>query len=140
MRGQKSRKRLGGNSVKMFLRGNAVILMALFPERLFGRRKEAITYTPETPKITENLTQETGVEKIETAFTANIKDDKGQPMVQTPQTQTIAIQVPANQTQLTQTAKGSVSEAITWWALYWIRAIQKAIHFGKKIIFGSPIT
>lgn len=110
--------------------------MALFPERIFGRRKETISYTPEAPKISENLTRETGVEKVETAFTANIKDGQGQPLVQTPQAQAVAIQVPATQTQLTQTAKGSSEESITWWALFWIRAIQKAIHFGKRIVFG----
>lgn len=111
--------------------------MALFPERFFGRRKETVSYTPEVPKISENLARETGIEKVETAFTANIKDDRGQPLIQTPQTQTIAIQVPATQIQLTQTAKGPKDEAVTWWALFWIRAIQKAIHFGKQVLFGS---
>lgn len=112
--------------------------MALFPERLFGRRKETITYTPEAPKISENLSRETGIEKVETAFTANIKDDQGQPLVQTPQTQVVTVQVPASQAQLTQTVKGPKDEARTWWALFWIRAIQKAIHFGKQVVFGSP--
>ena len=111
--------------------------MALFPERLFARRKETITYTPEAPKISENLTRETGVEKVETAFTANIKDDAGKPLVQTPQTQAVAIQVPAPQVQLAQTAKGPKDEALTWWALFWVRAIQKAIHFGRKVLFNS---
>lgn len=114
--------------------------MALFPERLFGRRRETITYTPEAPKISENLTQETGVEKVETAFTANIKDDRGQPLIQTPQTQVVTVSVPTNQVALTQTAKGSKSKSITWWALFWLRAIQKAIHFGKRVVFGTPNT
>ena len=80
--------------------------MALFPERLFGRRREEITFTPEAPKISENLTRETGVEKVEAAFTANIKDDRGQPMVQTPLPQAVTITVPAQQSTLMHTAKG----------------------------------
>lgn len=114
--------------------------MALFPERFWGHRKETITYTPEAPKISENLERETGVEKVETAFTANIKDDRGQPLIQTPQTQAVTVSVPAPQIVLTQTAKGSKNEAITWWALFWIRAIQKAVHFGRRIIFGGATT
>ena len=108
--------------------------MALFPERLFGRR-ETITYAPEAPKISENLTKETGVEKVETAFTANIKDDRGQPIIQTPQTQAVAIQIPASAVQLSQTAKGKSEDALTWWALFWLRAIQKALYLGRKIVF-----
>lgn len=113
--------------------------MALFPERLFGRKKETVTFRPEAPKISENLARETGVEKVETAFTANIKDDKGQPLIQTPQTEPLTIKIQAASTEeLKEAKKGSIEETRPWNARFWIRAIKRAIHFGKQVIFGSP--
>lgn len=113
--------------------------MALFPERFFGRGKETVTQRPEAPEIPEELARKTGIEKVETSFPATARDAQGPPLVQTPQ-QPVSVQVPApSLAALEEAKKGPKESTSPWNALFWIRAIQKAIHFGKKIIFGvSP--
>jgi hypothetical protein len=92
--------------------------------------KEAEFVVPETLK-------QSGVQVVQKTFKAQVKDDKGQPLIQTPPTQVITIQPPADDTTLTTWSKGSVSSSLTWLGVFWIRVIKKAIHFGWQVVGGG---
>ena len=78
-----------------------------------------------------------GLKPRQTQFTAQVTDDKGQPLIQTPQTKVVTIKVPATQTQLDTWAKGPIENALTWFAVFWIRLIKKAFFFGWRLISGK---
>ena len=107
--------------------------MGLFPER------ETTPKTEERPEEISPLTIERKevVTPIPTQFTKQVKSDGRQPIIQSPATQKVSIQIPSDQTQLTPLSKGSISDSITWFAAFWIRMIKKAIHFGWRIVFGG---
>jgi hypothetical protein len=86
------------------------------------------------PEAVEKL----GVKTRPTQVTQQVTD-KGKPLIQTPPTKVITIQPPADQQQVTTWAKGSPLNAITWLAVFWLRMIRKALHFGWKIIGGKKI-
>jgi len=90
---------------------------------------------PEAPQIPESL--EKGAPQAQTTPQAfpQVADDKG--LIQTPENQEVVVKIPKNQETLKDLAKGSTDDASTWWGAYFIRAILKAIHFGKRVIFGS---
>jgi hypothetical protein len=70
-------------------------------------------------------------------FTAQIKNDKGQPLIQTPPTQVITVQPPYDPATLTSQSKGSISTSLTWLSAFWIRVIKKALHFGWQVVGGN---
>lgn len=74
-----------------------------------------------------------GIKVVQKSFTAQVKGDKGQPLIQTPPAQVISVTPPADQTTLKGWAKGSITSSITWLGMFWIRIIKKALHFGWKI-------
>ncbi len=43
----------------------------------------------------------------------------------------------ADQEALTQMAKGNPSDSKTWFGVYWLRKIKKALHDGFQILFGG---
>jgi len=102
--------------------------MPIWPER-------EKTPVVETPEEASSLT----IERKEVAtpvpiqFKGQVKTDKGQPLIQTAGTQTISVTLPKSQLELTQLARGSISDSITWFAAFWLRMIKKAIHFGWQL-------
>lgn len=101
------------------------------------------TLKPEVPQIQERqeefivpeTLQSSGIKVVQKNFKAQVKDDKGVSVIQTPPTQVITtVQPPSDTATLTQQAKGSTTSSITWLATFWLRIIKKAIHFGWKII------
>lgn len=107
--------------------------MPIFPER------EKPLSIEERPEEVSPLTIERKevVNPVPTQFAGQVKSDKGQPLIQTPQTQATNIHLPADPTQLTTLAKGSVSDSLTWLGAFWVRMIKKAIHFGWRILVGK---
>jgi hypothetical protein len=99
---------------------------------------------PEVPEVQERQEQFIVPEKLQQAvpgmkvvqknFTAQVKGDKGQPLIQTPPTQVITVQPPADSTTLTNWSKGSVTSSLTWLGAFWIRVIKKALYFGWRVI------
>ncbi len=75
-----------------------------------------------------------GVTHHPTNFQAQVQDDQGQQLIQTPQNKTITITIPANQTQLTNQSKGNISESVTWYALHWLRMIKMAAFKGWNTV------
>jgi len=109
--------------------------MATTPEILKPEGK--ITERPEEFIVPETLQQATGVKVVQKTFKAQVTDDRGKPIIQTPPAQVITVQPPADTTSLTTWSKGSVSSSITWLGAFWLRIIKKALHFGWKIIGGG---
>jgi hypothetical protein len=99
---------------------------------------------PEVPQITEHqeefivpetLQQSTGVQAVQKNFNPQqVKDDHGQPLIQTPPTQVVTIQPPTDDTTLTTWSKGSIDSTRTWLGAFWIRIIKKALFFGWKVL------
>jgi hypothetical protein len=89
--------------------------------------KEAEFIVPETLR-------QSGVQVVQKTFKAQVKDNNGQPLIQTPPTQVIAVTPPADDTTLAAWSKGSISSSITWLGMFWIRVIKKALHFGWKVV------
>lgn len=108
--------------------------MSLFPER-----EPVPGGVEETPEEISPLTIERKevVTPMPSQFTAQVKSDSGQPLIQTPQTQPVTITLPKSQVVLAEEAKGSTDDASTWWGAFWIRMIKKAIYFGWSIITGQ---
>lgn len=107
--------------------------MAISPEKERPRVPEGVIERPETPEIPEDLKRETGIEVVETAFKARVKD-RGRDLIQTPATRQVTINIPADQGTLVSWAKGPVTSSLTWLANFWLMMIKKALHFGWKII------
>ena len=92
--------------------------------------KEAEFIVPET-------LNQSGGKVVQKNFTAQVKNDQGQPLIQTPPAQVITIQPPADDTTLTTWSKGSITSSLTWLGAYWIRVIKKALYFGWRILGKS---
>lgn len=73
-------------------------------------------------------------QRVPAQVTAQVTDDKGQPLIQSPATKTVTIQIPASQSQLDDWSHGSITSSLTWFANFWLRLIKKALHFGWRII------
>ena len=97
------------------------------PEAQVQEIKEAEFIVPET------LSQ-SGVKVVPKNFAAQVKGDKGQPLIQTPPTQVITVQPPADTASLTNWSKGSIGSSLSWLGMFWIRVIKKALHFGWRVI------
>ncbi len=103
------------------------------------------TLRPEAPQVTERAEefvvpetlQSSGVKVVQKNFKAQVRDDKGTPVIQTPPTQVITtVQPPSDTVTLMQQAKGDTTSSLTWLAAFWLRIIKKAGHFGWKIVSG----
>jgi hypothetical protein len=88
---------------------------------------------PDTPEVPSHLEQH-GVTARPTQITAQVSDDAGAPLIQAPATQVVTITIPTTQQQLADWSKGSPSDSLTWLAMFWLRMIRKAVHFGWKVI------
>lgn len=96
-----------------------------------------IEYVPETPQIPEHI-EKGGVSTPLTQVTAQVTDDTGQQLIQTPATSTVTITLPQPQEELEELAKGNIVNAVTWFALFWVRMVKKAFRFGWKVVVNSP--
>lgn len=104
--------------------------------------------TPEIPKpempevseraeqfiVPEQLQQTTGIKVVQKTFTAQVKGDKGQPLIAATPAQVINVTPPAGQTTLLSWSKGPISSSITWLGMFWLRIIKKAVFFGWKVV------
>lgn len=88
----------------------------------------------EDMEITRDVELATGVTHHPTNFQAQVQDDQGQQLIQTPSNQTVTITIPATQQQLVVQSKGDITESVTWFALYWLRIIKKAAFHGWQTV------
>lgn len=106
--------------------------MAPFPERQLSH-DELVKERLEEVELPNSLPE---IKKVETAFKANVQDGQKQ-LIQTPANQVVTITIPGNQKTLTAWSKGSVQNSITWLARFWLRVAQKAMFFGRNIVWGG---
>lgn len=85
---------------------------------------------PKEEFIVNETLKSSGFKVVQKNFTAQVKNSKGVPLIQTPPTQVIAVTPPAAQTTLTSWAKGPIASSLTWLGAFWLRILKKALHFG----------
>lgn len=91
---------------------------------------------PSSPDIPPETVRQAQISVTQQQFTAQVTDDSGNPLINTPQTKTVAIEVPAiNKSQLSVMSEGSQEDSSTWWAAFWDRLILKAEWFRWNIFF-----
>jgi hypothetical protein len=88
---------------------------------------------PEMPETSSRM-QEQGIVSTPTQVTAQVSDDAGNPLIQSPATQVVTITIPTTQQQLADWSKGSPSDSLTWFAGFWLRMVKKAIRYGWRVI------
>jgi hypothetical protein len=94
-------------------------------------QESVVKEIPETPEIPSHL--EDQVTTHPTQITVQVSD-QGKPLMQTPATQVVTITIPTTQQQLADWSKGSPSDSLTWFALFWLRMVKKALRFGWRVI------
>lgn len=80
-----------------------------------------------------------GAQAVKTQFTAQVTDDTGVQLIQSPATQAVTITIPATAQQLDDWSHGAADESLTWLAAFWLRIIKKALHFGWKVVTGQVV-
>ena len=99
-----------------------------------NQKDSLVKERPTEMEIPPELERGGTVQRVPSQFHGQVADDSGKPLIQTPQTQKITIQVPSTQKQLEDWSKGDPENAITWFAVFWIRLIKKGLHFGWRMI------
>lgn len=104
--------------------------MPLFPER---EKKPGLEFRSEEATPLEIEKKEV-VTPVPSQFTKQIKSDDGQVLTQSQPSGAVTITLPADQTNLAASSKGSADDSVTWFAAFWLRMIKKAIYFGWRIL------
>lgn len=102
-------------------------------ERHTPSSPKEVTEIPESPEVHEHI-EKAGVSTRPSQFTAQVTDDSGNQLIQTPKTKSVTITLPATKEQLVDWSKGSTESSLTWLAKFWLRMIKKAVHFGWRIV------
>ncbi len=92
---------------------------------MFPESEPVVREVPEAVDIPKVLETATGVQKIETAFTANVRDAGNQPIISTPATTNAKIQLPGDVPTLIAWSKGSITDAVTWLGKFFLRVIAR---------------
>lgn len=104
--------------------------MTMTPERGSFPVQERPEEFPEIPLEIEN---KQALTPTPVQFKGQVKDERGKPIISTPQSEVNKIEIPKSREYLEQGAKGSVGDALTWFSEFWLRTIKKAIVAGKQI-------
>lgn len=101
---------------------------------------QKIQEIPDVPEMPPHI-EEGGVKPVP-VNAQPLKDDRGTTVVQpvpVPQNPSgPSITIPAqSQTSLTQMAKGDAANSQTWFGVYWLYKIKKALKDGLHIVFGG---
>lgn len=108
--------------------------MGLFPEK---EPKTIATELGSEEPSALNIERKEVVTPVSTQFKAQVTDDAGKQLIQTPQTKKIKITIPAtSEEELKTKAKEKTTTTTSWNASFLIRVIQKALHFGKQVLFS----
>jgi hypothetical protein len=109
--------------------------MGLLPER--EPHKNVIERPDEASDL--QIERKTVITATPVAVKAQVQDDKGNNLIQTPQNQKVVIKIPAvSKESLDETAnKGDKEDSKTWWAASWIRTILKALFGDKEIVYDA---
>jgi len=108
--------------------------MVVSPEREYLPVEDRAEEFPEIPVTVENKGV---VVPTPSQFTAQVTDDKGRPLIGTPSTEPVTIELPGEKEQLSALSKGTPDEALTWFAASWMRVFKKAVIFGWRVVTGG---
>ena len=97
---------------------------------------EGVQEIPETPEIPRHIEQG-GVVSHQSQFTAQVQDDSGNQVIDAPATKAVTMKLPASQEQLVAWSEGSPDDSLTGFAVFWLRLIKKALHFGWRAVIGK---
>ncbi len=100
----------------------------------FVEKEPDVTEIPETASPL-TIEKKEVLTSVPSQFTAKVVSGVGSPLVQTPTSQSVTIQIPSGQATLKSQAGGSPQNAVTWFAAFWLRMIKKALYFGWKVLF-----
>ena len=105
--------------------------MDLEREKLPKAPEETVEEIP--TEIPEEVEAKEGVKAVKTQITAKVEDG-GKPLMESPVTKEVSIEIPKDKDTLEAYSKGDTEDAITWWGASFLRLIKKALHFGWKIL------
>lgn len=91
---------------------------------------------PEQIEVPEHI-EKAGVQPTQTQFQQRVQDDDGTDLVQSPAISVPTIEIPNSEAELEQMSKKKPTEASTWFGIYWLRMIRKALHYGWKVVLGN---
>jgi hypothetical protein len=111
--------------------------MAATPEILRPEMPQVQEINKEAEFIVPETLRQSGVQVVQKTFKAQVKDDKGKPVIQTPPTQVITVTPPTDDATLNNWSKGSITSSLSWLGMFWVRVIKKALHFGWKVVDKS---
>ena len=106
--------------------------MAQNPERETTATPAEVGKKPETVESPAPIEREGTTPASTTA--QPVADDTGVQDDQVQASQGVSIQIPTSQDQLEDWSHGAPTNALTWFAAFWLRLIKKALHFGWRII------
>jgi hypothetical protein len=89
------------------------------------------------PEIPEDVEAKESPQATKTKFDANVEDDNGRPILETPETREVTITIPTEMEKIEQLSKGSTDDSITWWAKFYVRSVAIALKKGWQVIFGK---
>jgi hypothetical protein len=106
---------------------------------LFKEREPVVPQVEERPEDADALRIERKevVTPTPSQFKAQVNDEAGKPLIQTPQNQVQTITLPADPAALEQLGKGGAEESLTWFGVYWLRMFKKAINMGWNWLVGQ---
>lgn len=107
--------------------------MAQTPERETQVTPEDVGKKPEKVEVPAQIERE-GVPSATTPTPSQATDDTSTQDDQAQATQGVSIQIPTSQDELENWSHGAPTNALTWFANFWLRLIKKALHFGWRII------
>lgn len=88
--------------------------------------------------VVDESLKHTGIQPVQQTFKPQVTDDRGQSLITTPTTKVISVSPPADSITLTEMSKGDTDDSNTWRGKFWLRILQKALHFGWQILGRSP--
>lgn len=104
--------------------------MGIFKER----EQKGPDVIPDTEEISAlTIENKEVITPTTTVFKAQVKDDSGKPLIETPENKEITIEIPMDGITLGTYAKGSSEDSITWFSAFWLRIVKKALNFGWKV-------
>lgn len=102
-------------------------------ELILSHGEQGITVRPET--ISEKIEKiAPGVQVIQTQFKSQVTDNQGMPLISTPETEKVVIELPKSEDILAQESKGNIDDSKTWLARFLLRLVEKARYFGWRVI------
>lgn len=98
---------------------------------------EGVQEIPTKVEIPPHL-EKAGVKATSDDFTAQVTDDSGQQLIQTPLTTQATVTIPADAEEaMADWKKQDPEESKTWWVAFWERFKKQALFFGKDVTRGG---